>query len=589
MEQNKALLALKQHIGFTQEPPDIDTAIDSEYYLKNVLPPKVYPFWRKRLRELYPDNITTKSTYVLATGSIGGGKSTFAQIIILYDLIKMACMRDIREFAGIGMLQGAFVKASNIAKYKSQDFVDTLVDAVFGGHSPFFQREIERGNWFLTHLHLQATGAKEKELVSNDVPLFWISECNQLRPEVALRLVSSCDSRLTSRFINCENVCTHLIVDSSTVGTDAATEALLRDDPKFSSDQAFVVKVHSWNVTEGLHRYFNYGSFWVYCGDAQTNPFIVPKDFTDADRAKYDPDRFLECPNELLPEAERDIVLFLQEKAGISTTAGSKFFTDNTRLMRAFCLEQDVDDVIRVDFFDPYDTIMEKLHKDISRLPVDRKLYIKIDCGLKSDLFGISIAYADGVERNSIDGVDVDRLRIKVPISFALSRYNGQETPINKVEDFFLQLAQTHDVAMVLTDQYQSSQLRQTMLQNGIQSKLQSVDRTDGPYIILKNYIYSGLVELVDNAVLKRELSELEHIDNKVDHPQFGGKDTADTVCGLVSYMVELGPEEVLAPPESQITDAIIDTYAQLNNNRGYKQAVHNAASISYGSYYDYV
>lgn len=515
----------------------------------------------------------------------------------------MCCMRDLRDFAGIGMLNGVHLKCSNIAKYKSQDFVDTLWDGVFGGHSPFFQRKIEQGNWLLKNLAIDAVGAREKELVSNDVPIFWLSEVNQLRPELALSLVSSCDSRLTSRFINCENVCTHLIVDSSSVGTDAATEALLRNDPKFSSDNAFKVHVSSWSSTEGLGRYFNYGSFWVYEGDAQTNPFIVPKEeiettyegdkeVTSVKKTfveKYDPDRFLECPNELLPEAERDIVLFLQEKAGISTTAGSKFFTDNARLMKAFCLEQNVDDVIRVDFFDPYDTIMDKLHKDVAKLPIDRKLYIKIDCGLKSDLFGISIAYADGVERNSVDGMDVDRLRIKIPISFALSRYNGQETPINKVEDFFLQLSKTHDVAMVLTDQYQSSELRQIMIQNGIESKLQSVDRTDGPYIVLKNYIYSGLVELVDNAILKRELSELEHVDNKVDHPQFGGKDTADTVCGLVSYMVELGPEEVLAPPESQITESIVDVYSQLNNSRNYKQAVHNAATISYGSYYDYV
>lgn len=983
---NKALIALKQHIGFSQEPPDIDTAIESEYYLKNVLPPRVYPFWRKRLRELYPDNITTKSTYVLATGSIGGGKSTFSQIIILYDIIKMACMRDIREFAEVGLLQGVYIKCANVAKYKSQDFVDTLNEAVFGGKSPFFQRELERGNWFLNNLHIQATGIRERELVSNDMAIGWISECNQLKPEVALSLIASCDSRLTSRFIKCENICTHLIIDSSTIGTDAATEALLRDDPKFSSDQSFIVKVNSWNVTEGLRRYFNFGSFWVYCGDSQTNPFIVQpedidtkvvngKEVTSVKESlmlKYDQDRFLECPNELLPEAERDIILFLQEKAGISTTSGTKFFTDQARLSRAFCLDQEVDDVIRVDFFDPYDTIMEKLHKDIAKLPIDRKLFIKIDCGLKSDLFGIAIAYADGVSRNIVDGADVERLNIKIPICFALSRYNGQETPINKVEDFFLQLAQTHDIAIVLTDQYQcftgdtkvalldgtnptmseiverwekgeemftytldtdnnkltagkikrawktgnkrimkvtldngevirctedhrfmlrdgsfceaqyltpgtslmplyrhnnpkgyeevlnpltdswgltygkisnyfngsskgfhihhadfnkhnnnptnlklvtkeehlklhvdemtnkmknpeyarehnlkiwqnnpelrlraserakrlwftpearaknlehmketvrkpenrekvsarwkewyetiegeehkdavaeraiernktlkprlgsstseearkrmseankktwenpchrlkmkqrypgacgylkhkyganwkntvppeiveeekklyraqwesehqntqrinhkvlsieftdicedvydleidnfpnfalssgvfvhnSSGIRQMMIQNGIDSKLQSVDRTDIPYITFKNYVYSGLVELPRNEILRKELGELEHIDNRVDHPKSGGKDSADCCCGLVHYMVELGPEQVLAPSDVEISEGIVDVYSQLNTVRNQRQAVKTANTVAYGSYYDYV
>lgn len=64
-KNNPALLALEQHIGFTETVPTIDEAIESEYYLKNIAPRIVYPFWRKRLRELFPDNITTKSTYVV--------------------------------------------------------------------------------------------------------------------------------------------------------------------------------------------------------------------------------------------------------------------------------------------------------------------------------------------------------------------------------------------------------------------------------------------------------------------------------------------------------------------------------------------
>lgn len=586
-DKNKYLLALKHALGFVQEPPTIDEALDSSYYLKNIFP-IVYPFWRERLRELFPDNITTTSSWVALTGSIGGGKSTFSQIVLLYDLIKLSCLRDVEEVANLTAAQGFFIKISNVYKHKAEDFASTVSNAVFGGVSPFFQNELDRGNKFLKKLKINAVGSREKDIVSNDVIGFHLSEINELPPDKALSLVASAASRLTSRFLSLENLFVHLIVDSSTKGTDAATERLLRTDAKFSSSSAFVVRVNSWNTTRGLHRYFNYGSFWVYCGDAKTNPFIVPKNFSDEERRKCDPDRFIECPNELLPEAERDIVLFLQEKAGIATSTSLKFFSDNVRLMKAFKLEQFVDDVIRVDFFDPYDTIMEKLAKDVARLPTDRKLYVKLDCGLKSDLFGISIAYGDGIERNTVDGADVDRLKIRVPISFALSRYNGQETPINKVEDFILQLSQTHDVAMVLTDQYQSSEIRQIMIQNGVPSKLQSVDRTDGPYIILKNYIYSGLVELVDNAILRRELSELEHVDNRVDHPVSGGKDTADTVCGLVSYMVECGPEDVLSPPESKIVEGITDIYTQLRDYHKAPQPSHSSA-VSFGSFYDYI
>lgn len=70
MDNNKYLEVLKQSIEFDQEPPTIDEVLDSPYYLRDFFP-LIYPFWRKELRKLFPNNITSKSTYVLFTGSIG--------------------------------------------------------------------------------------------------------------------------------------------------------------------------------------------------------------------------------------------------------------------------------------------------------------------------------------------------------------------------------------------------------------------------------------------------------------------------------------------------------------------------------------
>lgn len=67
---SKYLDILKYSIEFDTDPPSIDEALDSDYYLKGLFP-FVYPFWRNKLKELYPNNITTSSTYVLFTGSIG--------------------------------------------------------------------------------------------------------------------------------------------------------------------------------------------------------------------------------------------------------------------------------------------------------------------------------------------------------------------------------------------------------------------------------------------------------------------------------------------------------------------------------------
>lgn len=530
MNDEQRLQLLKHAVGFKIDPPTIDEFLDSKYYL-GALGLTVYPFWRKRLRELYPNNITTTSTYVCLYGCIGGGKSFFSEIVILYDICKMTCAgENFMKFNGLSQTKDIKIKCSNIFKNKSGEFAAFLNDVVFGAKVPFFENELRRGNAFLTHLKIQAIGVKESDLRSDDVPTIWLSELTALKTEVGRSVIDSANSRLTSRYIDSENIFTHLILDSSTTGTDSALDYWLKNDPRAPS--AFKVHVNSWNVTEGMGKYFNFGSFEVYCGDSKNNPFIIPKDFPEHKRRELDPDNFLTCPNELLPEAQRNIVLFLQEKAGISTNTTSKFFRDKDKVSQAFCLAKDYDDVVVMRFDDPTDTLMSKLSNAVAQLPYDRKLYIRIDCGVASDLFGLAIGYGDGIKRTNVDGVPTERIKIKIPIAVGISRYEGEETNISKVEDFILQLNQDREVALVMTDQYQSTELRQIMKQNGIEAKMESVDRDDSAYVVTKNYIYSGLVEIAQNALAEKELLEIERVGpRKVDHPpkSQGGCFTGDT------------------------------------------------------------
>ena len=602
------------------------------------------------------------------------------------------------KFNGLSQTKDIKIKCSNIFKNKSGEFAAFLNDVVFGAKVPFFENELRRGNAFLTHLKIQAIGVKESDLRSDDVPTIWLSELTALKTEVGRSVIDSANSRLTSRYIDSENIFTHLILDSSTTGTDSALDYWLKNDPRAPS--AFKVHVNSWNVTEGMGKYFNFGSFEVYCGDSKNNPFIIPKDFPEHKRRELDPDNFLTCPNELLPEAQRNIVLFLQEKAGISTNTTSKFFRDKDKVSQAFCLAKDYDDVVVMRFDDPTDTLMSKLSNAVAQLPYDRKLYIRIDCGVASDLFGLAIGYGDGIKRTNVDGVPTERIKIKIPIAVGISRYEGEETNISKVEDFILQLNQDREVALVMTDQYQcltgdteiicnegrfrideivkcysngdklssysydlktkthylneisaawrtgvkdvyevylsngktfrctddhrlllkngeykevkdieegtqlqetiaykpvkfmgyeyvgkeevydlmmekdpnfslacgivvhnSTELRQIMKQNGIEAKMESVDRDDSAYVVTKNYIYSGLVEIAQNALAEKELLEIERVGpRKVDHPpkSQGGCFTGDTEV-LVYNNFELSTVKI--SEIDKLNDARVITY----------------------------
>lgn len=511
-----------------------------------------------------------------------------------------------------------------------------------------------------------------------------------------------------------------IVLDSSTTSTESALDLFLRTDARASN--FYKIHVNAWNTKEGVGTYFNYGSFEMYTGDSQHDPFIVPDDFTLEQRSKLDVDRFVICPNELREEAEADPILFTQEKCGISTSSSSKFFTDLKRLENAFNIEKFYDDMIIVDFFDPTDTIMAKLRDAVSQLPIDRKLYIKVDCGLTHDLYGFALGYGESADLVNVDGIPTERLKIKIPILFGLSRYAGQESSVLKIEDFILQIAENYDVAKVIYDSYQcftgdtkisllegsevpikeiverfnngetmytytldtnkgkltagkiinawctgkkkiievtldndevikctedhrfmmrdgsfrearylkpedslmplhkevikiksirftdqvedvydltidnfpnfalsagvfvhnSAELGQVMKQNGIEAERRYTDRSDSDYIIAKNYIYSGLVDIADNAIAYKEMSELERISpTKIDRIRDGisHKDLSDCIASLVGLMVETGPEEVLGQPESRANEDLVEAYQQLSNYRTQKYSSHGYIS----------
>ena len=567
MDQEMALRALVKTIGFKQMPPDITTFITDPYYLGNYFK-IIYPFWQQKLKEIFPDPLTLKSSIVVFTGAIGGGKTTMSQIMIAYQMCKIACMENPEQYFKINAQQGYFVKMLNIYKWKAEDFCRTVNDMIFGKKIPFFQRELESGNKFLNNLHI-STAAKPKDMVSNDLVIGHLSEINFMKPDVAKDLIDQTFSRIDSRFIRGTNLFDMLIIDSSTTGPDSPVETFIKNDPKAS--EAVIVRVNQWEVKKGLGIFGNYGWFKVFIGDGSHDPFIIPDDYPEVKLQKLDKDLIIEAPMELYDQAKRNIVLFLQEQAGISTATTSTFFKDKNILDKAFVLQQEVDDVIVLDFFDPYDTLFEKLKKDLRNIPSDRKLYIRIDCGVSSDNFGFSIAYADGIVRNVIDEVNVDRMKIFFPIAIAISRKDGEETPIPKIIDFIIQLNQTFTVDLVTTDSYQSTVIRQELIQAGIKAEMYSCDRHDEAYRKLKEYIYSGLIALPDSQLLRKEMSQLQRVGpDKIDHipKEIGGsKDVSDTVAGTVFKMVELGPEEVLSPPEEKIQSEMVDVYSQLTEN----------------------
>ena len=558
---------LIQKIGFRGDLVDIDTFLDDPYFLGNVFKTEydskgrvvtgIFPYWREYLRELFPNRLLSKSSYVVHTGCIGAGKSTVGKVILLYDTYKYSRMKSIQKFTGNMLDKGCTLKMFSVAKYKIFPDYDEMRDIILGGACPYFKDELKYGNTFLKNMHI-SLASDQKSLVSEDVFSFLMSELNEMKPEKAEICLKLAEQRLWSRFRSGQNVASHLIMDSSARNEGSVIDKFITDNP--NSKDAVVVRPTHWDSRKGMGIYPNEDtkSDWLdlYLGDSRFSPFLI-EDQRDIARLNLDVDQILKVPPMYYTQVKgttgKLLESFIQDVCGKSTSSSFRFIRDSIKIVDAMKIEKTYPDVVKMDFFDPEDNLWNILKDDVMKLPKDRRLFIGLDAGTSSDLFGMAIGYADGLKRiNEADGGKLDYMTFKIPIAIGLSRYDDQETNYSKVHDFILRLSEDYDVAMVWTDQYMSTPVRHIFIQNGLNSERKSIDINDSAYMSFKQYLYQGLIELPKSEQLQYEISGLVreqkgsymHVYKPRDERGHG--DVCSAVVQVIDGMISLGPKEVL-------------------------------------------
>lgn len=362
--------------------------------------------------------------------------------------------------------------------------------------------------------------------IGKDLLSFVCSECNFQKKDKIEAKVFELTSRLTSRFQKLLNYLPHIVLDSS-----ANDEGNFMDD--YLAKTTWNVKTArftAWEMRDFMNMFFITGSFKVYAGDSTYEPFVI--DNEEQITPTMDRDKVIVCPKELENEARSDTRRFLKEKCGITTSTTGVFMANKEKLREAFTLPSLLDEII-TDFYDESDTLWARLAPVIANIPEEKRLYIGVDLGIVNDRTGLSVAYFDDWCKM---GHETYEPLIKVPISIGVSRVPGQETPIYKIIDFILRLNKVRDVALVATDQFQATQLRQDCTRAKIKCVLSSVDRTTEPYNYLKRLIYLGLIDLPQNKILQFELSTLIDTGKKIDHVDDGvhSKDLSDSLANAV-------------------------------------------------------
>ena len=144
---------------YKEIPVDILTFVDDDRYLGSAWHDaqgnsKLYPYWRKELLKIFPDNITTNVNNAIFSGSRGRGKSEICVLIACYLLHRILCLKNPIEYYHLKSTEKIVFAFMNIKLALAEEIATTK-----------FQNTIKSSPWFLAHGTLE--GRTKKVWVPN--------------------------------------------------------------------------------------------------------------------------------------------------------------------------------------------------------------------------------------------------------------------------------------------------------------------------------------------------------------------------------------------------------------------------------------
>ena len=506
--------------GYTHVPPSIERLYSDSYYLGG---PEffdggnsIFSFWKETLAKIFPSPVLTKYPFLVLSGAIGIGKSTASRICMANTIARLCCMENPWRTFGIARKKMSIVifhRDADVAEVEFKKWLDDVYQ-----FSPFFKN--------LPHPKhkpkIYVSGPLKNAGLGSDLIFSVLGEINFWTPPGGddarpRERVASTLIRTTSRFdVDALQLCGGMILDSSCRGAGGPTETFLENaDPKYT----YFIDPPHWKVRPEMYARSEGQTFTVYKGDGKIPPQIVnKKELADG----MDPDRCIECPKQLEGEAKSDIIKFLQDKAGVSTSSSDSFFGGSIEhIVNCSTIQNRIPEVITLDFFDKTDKILNKVAPMLQYLKYGTPVWVGMDIGVSKDYTGLSIVTFEGWK----DLGDNSKLpKVRCWLLVGISRKNGQETSIYHLYDFVKDLSKRYDV-IFSADQAFSRNLLQDLERDGVKTEYVSTDRSPDAAIYLKGLFQNELIEIPIHKRFQREAYDLRYTmtgsgKTKIDHPK---------------------------------------------------------------------
>ena len=605
-ERDMALKALKEfaeqgksktyndllYADYAEIPADIETFLTDDRYLGQAWKDaagksKLYPFWLERLKEIFPDNVTTNYNTLLESGARGIGKSEVAcGCVGAYLMHRVMCLKNPLEFYRLKQTEKICFAFMNIKLALAEEIAVSK-----------FQKTIQMSPWFMNKGRMTSfhgnpywvppepiqiiIGSQSDDVIGQPIFFAFFDEISFIRNQdvdkqkkKAKDMIDTAIGGMFTRFIHNGKNPTMLVVASSKRSEQSFMEEYIKTLSKTEGNNTYVVDKPVWEVKpKGT---YSDEIFYVGLGNKYLENIVIPD--SDIDKLVLYKERgykIIEVPVDFKAKFLEDIDRNLCDFAGISSASSNKYMS-----------AQIVMDCINQEYKNPLPDIIETGNGkedtlqyynlfNMNNIPqnlMHKPLYIHLDMSLTGDMTGIAGVWIVG-KKVSTDTNQSKDLSFRLAFSTSIKAPRGRQISFEKNRNFIRWLKQTgFKIKGVTCDTFQSYDLLQQLSSEGFNCETLSVDRVkDGvcqPYQYLRSSFYEKRFEMYKSDRLFDECVDVErNIETgKVDHSPNFHKDVLDAVCGATynasknaeQYAFEYGEdiENILATNNSsQNTD----------------------------------
>ena len=482
--------------------------------------------------------------YCTPDGSIHHN-TTVASIIFLYDMARLLCMDEPQlKFKLPKSAKMFFTLTNSTLENIEQVNFDPIIALI--RESPFFRSKFNntksRNSLFINNIDIGMVSQK-RQLVGKNVFSASSDEVNQeVRKGGSQNIITEMYNRINSRFLLKGNKWGghySIISSATTEGSVIQTmidnaEETQGDNVNFSASDILVISAPRFEVLKHKTHYSG-ETFEIFIGDYQSDPFFI-NNIEDRQRAEtYDPTKIFEVPMEHRKEFD-DIYAGIRDVLGMAVSDVRTFIPFKDKIKEALILQTGcaMDEVILGEDGDLMDYFKDE-QVDIF-LPGSQKV-IGLDIAYAGDRYGLAMLHI----HDTVGEGELQERQYWVDFAIGIRPPKGEQLKLYKVREFINELYRRGvGVELVVSDSFQSKETLQLLEQQGMKTKMYSVDRKKEAYYALRDAIISERIKMPNNRILYRELVFLKEDEKKIDHPEAnpdgtrGSKDIADAIANAL-------------------------------------------------------